>query len=52
MSGDHAQFDRGAQSGHAFLAKPFPLADLIRLLAEVLAETGADCERSRDAVTA
>jgi DNA-binding NtrC family response regulator len=50
MSG--AQFDRAAQSGHAFLAKPFPLADLIRLLEEVLAETGADCERSRDAVTA
>jgi two-component system OmpR family response regulator len=52
MSGDHAQFDRAAKSGHAFLAKPFRLADLIHLLEDVLAKTGADCERSRETVTA
>jgi DNA-binding NtrC family response regulator len=49
MSGDHAQFDRAAQSGHAFLEKPFRLVDLIRLVEDVLAQTGADCERSCDA---
>jgi DNA-binding NtrC family response regulator len=49
MSGDHAQFDRAAQSGYAFLEKPFRLADLIRLVEDALAQTGADCERSRDA---
>jgi DNA-binding response OmpR family regulator len=52
MSGDHAQFDRATQSGHAFLAKPFRLITLMRLLEEVLAKTGAECERSRDPVPA
>jgi DNA-binding NtrC family response regulator len=52
MSGDHAQFERAARSEHAFLAKPFRLTALIQLLEDVLVKTGAECERSQDAVTA
>ena len=49
MSGDHSQFDRAMQSAHAFLGKPFRMAVLIRLIEDVLAKTGADCQPPRDA---
>jgi DNA-binding response OmpR family regulator len=49
MSGDPSQFARAEQSTHAFLAKPFGSAELVRRLEEVLAKTGADCAPSRDA---
>jgi len=52
MSGDPAQFERAAESGHAFLAKPFRLTDLVHLLEEQLKKTGAQCEPSREVAAA
>jgi hypothetical protein len=46
MSGDHSQFDRAERNAHPFLAKPFPIAELIRLIEEVLAITDAACAPS------
>jgi DNA-binding NtrC family response regulator len=44
VSGDQTHFDTIEKAGHRFLAKPFPLRSLLRLVDEVLSETRAKCE--------
>jgi DNA-binding response OmpR family regulator len=43
ISGNPEEFARAAASGHAFLEKPFRVAELHAFAARVLDEAGADC---------
>jgi CheY-like chemotaxis protein len=43
ISGNPMEYARAAASGHAFLEKPFRIADLQALAEHVLEEAGADC---------
>jgi len=49
ISGDPAQYDRLMNSGHAWLKKPFRLAELISTLQIVLRQIDAQCEPKRAA---
>jgi two-component system response regulator AtoC len=43
VSGNPVEFARAAGSGHAFLEKPFRVAQLQALAGRVMEEAGADC---------
>jgi hypothetical protein len=49
MFGDHSQFDRAERNAIRSWQSHFPIAELIRLIEEVLAKTDAACAPSSDA---